>query len=259
MKRFFRYTLLSALALILIILSYSLITYWILFSPNENFPYHLEYNEFNIRSDEPIEENLIQKLDSVTIRLASVLDYDKGVYQIYLCNNPKTYGIFSRKVGKPINTQGFNIQPLNHIFINVSFVKEMKSRNNSGFKYHIIEGDLSHLIAHEICHQLIAGRIGFIRMRNVDSWKLEGYCEYSASKHIKEIDVSYSFGDFVTDFFGGQFYNISTGRKFYIESLIITEYYLDYKNKSFIDLVNDNIDKEKLLQEIKRRNQAESL
>lgn len=226
-------------------------TNWILLNPNEKFPYHSEYKEFTIRSDEPIERHIKQKLDSVSWRLTSVLDYPNDRYQIYLCNRPETYGIFSKKVGKPQKTQGFNLQPLNYIFINVSFVQEMKSRNDVGFKYHILEGNLSHLIAHEICHQLIAKRIGFLRMRRIDNWKLEGFCEYSASKRVKKKDASYRFSEFAADFFNGRFDNISSGRRFYIESMIITEYYLDYRNKNFNNLVNDDINKGILLHEIK--------
>ena len=222
MTRVLKYSFLGVLVLIIIVSGYLLVTTWILLNPNEKFPYHAEYKEFTIRSDEPIQKHIKQKLDSTSWRLAPVFDYKNHRYQIYLCNNPETYGVFSKKVGKPQNTQGFNLQPLNHIFINVSFVKEMKSRNNVGFKYSILEGNLSHIIAHEICHQLIAEQIGFLRMRKIDSWKLEGFCEYAASKRIKENDTSYRFSESVANYFNGRFDTISSGRRFYIESMIIT-------------------------------------
>lgn len=259
MKRVLKYSFLGALVLFIIVSGYLLVTNWILLNPNEKFPYHFEYKEFTIRSDEPIEKYIKQKLDSVSWRLASVLDYENNRYQIYLCYSPKTYEIFSKKVGKPQKTQGFNLQPLNHIFINVSFVQEMKSRNNVGFKYHVLEGNLSHIIAHEICHQLIAEQIGFLRMRKIDSWKLEGFCEYSASKRVKENDSSYRFSESVANYFNGRFDSISSGRRFYIESMMITEYYLDYGNNKFNDLVKDDINKGKILQEIKRKNKDKSL
>ncbi len=259
MKRVFKYVLWCTLVLFFIISGYLLITYWILLFPNSKFIYHLQYKEFNIHADEPIEKHIKQTLDSVSQRLGSTLGYHNDIYEIYLCNSPKTYGIYSKKVGKPQKTQGFNLQPLDHIFINVSFIQEIKSRNKSGFKYHILEGNLAHLIAHEICHQLIADSIGFLRMRRIDNWKLEGYCEYSASKRNKINDNSYQFSDLVTNYLKGQFEHIPTGRKFYIESMIITEYYLDYKKKNFIDLVNDNINKDKLLQEIIRKSTEKSL
>jgi len=259
MKRAFKYSLLGVFVLFLIVSGYIIATNWLLINPNGKFPYYFEYKEFTIRSDEPIEKQIKQKLDSVSWRLTSVLDYQNDSYQIYLCNSPKTYGLFSNKVGKPQKTQGFNLQPLNHIFINISFVHEMRSRNYAGFKYHILEGNLSHLLAHEICHQLIAEQIGFFRMRRIDSWKLEGFCEYSASKRMKTTDPSYRFSEFAANYFNGRFDDISTGRKFYIESMIMVEYYLDYKNKNFIDLVNDDISKEILLQEIIRKNQENSL
>ena len=259
MKQLFKYILWSALTFIFIVISYLGITNWILFNPNKKFAFQLEYKEFNVRSDRPIDESIKRILDSVSIRLTSILDYDEGVYQIYLCNNPETYYIFSKKVGKPLDTQGFNLQPINHIFINVSFVQEMKSRNNVGFKYHILEGSLSHIIAHEICHQLIADRIGFFRMRRIDSWKLEGFCEYSASKRVKQNDASYRFSELVANFLDGQFDNISQGRRFYIESMIIVEYYLENMSKNFSDLVENDIKKDILLQEIKSKNKEKGL
>jgi len=96
-------------------------------------------------------------------------------------------------------------------------------------------------------------------MRKIDSWKLEGFCEYSASKRVKRNDTSYRFSESVANYFNGRFDNISSGRRFYIESMMITEYYLDYGNNKFNDLVKDDINKGKILQEIKRKNKEKSL
>jgi len=240
----------AAVALLLVVAGYILATNWILIYPDARFPYRLDYKEFTIRSDEPIEKQIEQHLDGVSWRLASVLKYQDGSYKIYFCNRPKTYEIFSQKVGKPQKTQGFNLQPLNHIFINVPFVKEIKSKNQSRHKYSILEGNLAHVIAHEICHQLIADEIGYFTMRKVEMWKLEGFCEYAASKKIKQNNPAYRFDQLVGDFHDGVFDEIAAGRKFYIESEILVEYYLDYKNKTFTNLIRTDVDKEELLKEL---------
>jgi len=239
-----------ACVFLIIISGYAIAKNWLLINTNSRFPYHSEYREFTIRSDKPLQEKLKQDLDSVAWRLSSVLGYDKGTYKIYICNLPETYGPFARRVGRPVNTQGFNLEPLNYIFINASFINEVKLQNQSEYKYSILEGNLAHIIAHEICHQLITAEIGYFTMRKIETWKIEGFCEYAASKRVKLSDPKYQFGKQVVDFQNGKYQAISPGRRFYIESQICVEYYLDYRNKNFVDLLEEDLSREGLIKEI---------
>ncbi|MBD3275789.1 MAG: hypothetical protein GF372_10775 [Candidatus Marinimicrobia bacterium] len=260
MNRFLKYSLGSIALLAVLAIGYGLKSNWILFQPDKVFQHSLRYNEFLVYSDEPLLEKRISPiLDDVSWRLESTLDYEKGQYNIYLCNRPETFEKFTEKVGRPQQIQGFNLQPLNYVFINLTFVQDMKSRNSVGYQYHILEGNPAHVISHEICHQLIADKIGYFKMRTTSTWKLEGFCEYSASKRKRESDSSFQFSAFAADFFDGKYNGIPAGRKFYLESLLVTAYYLDIKNRSFDDLMNDNLNKAELLEEIRQISTAKSL
>jgi len=250
MKSIHKYLLYASLLLLLLV-GFEVVNNWVLLQPEQQFEYRKEYKIFNIYSDNPIENDLEVILDEVYFRLSGTLDFDKGQYKIYLCKKTETYATFSNKVGKPANTQGFNLQPLNNIFINVPFILEIKERNTDGHKYNILEGSLAHIIAHEISHQLIAKEIGYLKMRSVDSWKLEGFCEYLAADRLKKMDNSYSYTDFAKSFFKGGYNQIPPGRKFYIKSLLLTEYFIDYKRQGFSELIDTELSENELLDEIR--------
>lgn len=247
----FKYLLYASLLLILFV-GFEVVNNWILLQPKQQFEYQKEYKKFKIYSDNPIENDLELILDEVSFRLYNTLNFDKGEYEIFLCKRTEIYDRFAKKVGKSARTQGFNLHPLNYIFINVPFIQEIMERNTDGHKYSILEGNIAHIIAHEICHQLIANKIGYLKMRYVESWKLEGFCEYSASQRIKRKDNFYSYTAFAKDFFNGEYHEISYGRKFYIRSLLLTEYFIDQKRRSFNDLIDTKLSENELLEEIKR-------
>jgi len=129
----------------------------------------------------------------------------------------------------------------------------MKARNTSGSKFNLLEGNLAHIIAHEICHQLITEEIGYFRMRKTGNWKLEGFCEYTASKRRKTENDTYQFREFAADYFNGQFDELPAGRKLYLKSLLLTEYYLSYLDRSFTELVHNKVSEYNLLDEIRDR------
>ena len=241
------------LTTILIVLLIALLAYqnWIILNPGGEFKHQVWYQEFNVYSETPIGDELKVILDEVSFRLSQIPGYYQGKYKIFLCSNSETFGKFADIVGKPNRTQGFNLQPLNYIFINASLVEEIRTQNINGYKYNILEGNIAHIIAHEIVHQLIADQLGYFKMRGTDSWKLEGYCEYAASLEMKKMDSLYQFTDFYTDYFSGKYSELPSGKIFYIKSALITEYYLDHKNKLFEDLIKTEEVFDQLLNEMK--------
>jgi hypothetical protein len=223
-----------------------------LIHPTVYFEHHTEYDMFKIHANTPIDEETIKIFDEVTFRLADMLDFERGSYKVFLCNDLDTYDRFAQKVGRPRRSQGFNLQPLNHIFINMPFTNEIKAQNSEGHRYSILEGNPAHILAHEICHQLIAEEIGFFRMRRTEAWKLEGYCEYAASKRLREHDSTYSFTAFADAFLSGRYNHKPRGRQFYIRSRLLTEYFLDYEDHSFNELMATNLTEEELLEKVKK-------
>lgn len=250
MKSFKKYGVLILIAIIGFI-GIELVINWDLLYPEKYFNHSLDYGHFIIKSDEPISDEIYVVLDDVNFRLAKTLNFGHDYYNIFLCGDIESYGYFANKAGKAIHTQGFNLQPLSHIFINTTFIQEIKDNNKEEYRYSILEGNLAHIIAHEICHQLIADEIGYLKMRNVDNWKLEGFCEYSASIRLKEKDKEYDFTYFSSSFFKRRFKNISKGRAFYVKSLLMTEYLIEFKGFDFNQIVSTNLNETEIINQIK--------
>lgn len=238
------------LTVLLVLAGFIMFKNRMLLFPKKHFNYSRDYQNFNIYSEQPIPDDIDTLFDQVSYRLKNVLQYQAYTYDIFLCAQPKTYAMFAQEVGRPAKTQGFNLQPLNFIFINQTFINEMNKRNIFGYQYNILEGDIVHIIAHEIVHQLIAEKIGYFNMRQLEVWKLEGFCEYAASKRKKESDPSYSFSELYWSYQKGMFDHVSAGRKEYIASMICVEYLLDYKAQDFEQLVLEQQSQKEVLMEI---------
>lgn len=241
-----------SLLLCSIYIGYELFHNWILIHPAACFEHHTVYGVFKISSNQPIDVETMQIFDEVSFRLADILDFKEESYKVFICRDLDTYRRFAQKAGKPVKTQGFNLQPLNHIFINMPFINEIKAQNSEGHRYSILEGNPAHILAHEICHQLIAEEIGFFRMRRTEAWKLEGYCEYAAAKRLREKDSTYDFAAFANAYFSGRYDHIAPGRRFYIRSRLLTEYFLDYEDRSFEELMATSLTEEEVLEKVKK-------
>lgn len=252
MKRLFIGGLGAFAVFLIVVVVYQVSTHWIILRPGSLLGFSASYNEFRVQSDFPVRHSELKPvLDDVTMRLRNILDYGAEPYTLFLIHDPETFAKFARKAGRSQNIQGFNLQPLNYVFINRAFIREVGAQNIAGHRYSILEGSESHIIAHEICHELISRRIGFWNMRNTARWKQEGFCEYAASANLKKIDASYRFEDLASAFFAGDFDRYPPGRKFYVASGLAVEYFLDRKRQSFDDLFKTEAGMADLLEEIK--------
>ncbi len=242
----------TLLGLLVVATAHQVMTHWIILNPGSILKYSFAYREFRVHSDVPPDPAALEPvLDNVNRRLHNVLDDDSGPYQLFLVHDAETFEKFALEAGRAPNIQGFNLQPLNHVFINLSFIRQTRLRNTDGHRYSILEGNESHIIAHEICHELIARKIGFFRMRKTERWKQEGYCEYATTLNLKNADPSYRFEDLAAAYFGGRFDRYEAGRQFYISSQLAVEYLLDRKNVTFEELMNREYVKSEILREVK--------
>ncbi len=259
MKNKVKYGVFSILIFIAVIVAVQFSNAWMLINPGAHFDYNWTHKEFRVYSDKPEIPEFRIILDDVSNRLEGILGYDFNKrYDIFLCNSPDFYEKFANKIGKPEKTQGFNLQPLGYTFVNLSFISKMREEGKNKFQHSILEGNPGHILAHEICHQLISEKIGFLKSRKTATWKLEGYCEYAASTLSKREDKNYRFSDEVRKFISGYYSGISPGRKYYIKSLLMTEYFLDIKGKSFDELMNEEISEDELFKEVQQTNSKEN-
>lgn len=226
---------------------------WPLLCPKPYFEFEMEYNEFQVYADCPKGEALKSILDEVSARLRSIpIEGPEPQYTLFICYDAERYKMFANKAGKPATSQGFNLMPLGYTFINQSFISKIKKANSHGYQYNLLEGNPAHIITHEITHQLLSKELGFFKVRQIPTWKLEGYCEYAASLHPKRRDSSYQFKNELFKYFAGQYDHIPAGRQFYIRSQLLTEYYLDHQENSFDTFMADSLLEHDLWQSLKR-------
>lgn len=241
---------LGALLLIGIVI-YQVSVNWLILRPASLLTFSASYENFQVHSDAPVDPAELSRVaDHVGLRLDNILDYGREQQTVFLCNDPEIFGAFARKAGRSQNVQGFNLQPLDYIFINLDFIGETRDRNTTGHQYSILEGSESHIVAHEICHGLITRRLGYWKMRRTESWKQEGFCEYAATVNLKKRDASYRFEDFASAYFAGEYQRYPPGKQFYIGSQLAAEYFLDHNNGTFEELMNTEIQRAEILAEI---------
>ena len=74
------------------------------------------------------------------------------------------------------------------IFVSLTFLEEMEERYGPRFRYSLVEGDLAHIVTHEIVHTLVEEELGRFAAKRLPRWKLEGYCEYAAVREAVRRD-----------------------------------------------------------------------
>lgn len=210
--------------------------------PYAHFDYHHEYRRYSVYSDQSIDRKTIAILDNVTQRLNEIdIDIPERTFKIFICNTPTLYSKFAKMAGKPARSQGINIQPLYYTFTNSKYIEEVKDEYHRIYPHSLLQGDQAHIITHELIHELIALKVGFIHSRSLPNWKVEGYAEYYASHLSRKIDSTYSFKSQVIKYYDGQFNQLSPGHFHYLQSLIFVEYLISEKALTFQELFNNEL------------------
>ncbi|MEZ5332821.1 MAG: hypothetical protein R2991_12390 [Thermoanaerobaculia bacterium] len=132
--------------------------------PDPAFPHRLEQGRFVVRSDAPLDPALPQVLQDVETRLRSLeIDRPGMRHRIYLCRSPRLYGFFARLMGLSPTSQGLNAPVVHTIFVSLTFLDELKESYGPRFRYSLVEGDLAHVVTHEIGAHPRRRRAGEVR------------------------------------------------------------------------------------------------
>ncbi len=202
------------------------------------FPYYffnhkIEYKNFKIYSTTKISNNISNILDRTDSLLSASEIYTTNIeHRIFICNNFALYTFFT-----PLARKAFacNYPIIKNIFIansnidkDIAFSNRKKNNKRS----------LSSVIAHEIMHSLIEKHIGLIKNRMLPTWKAEGYCEFIAQESSINIKTGMEM------FKKGQKDSSKTFK--YFEYRKVMEYLINEKNLSFDDVLNQNLDFDKV-------------
>lgn len=213
--------------------------------PDLAFPHRFEQSRFVVRSDAPLDPTLSQVLQDVEMRLRG-LEIDRpGIqHRIYLCRSPQLYRFFARLMGLAPNSQGLNAPLVHTIFVSLPFLDEMRERYGPRFRYSLVEGDLAHVVTHEIVHTLVEEELGRFAAKRLPHWKLEGYCEYAAVQVPVRHDELDSLESRYSRYKTLERLGPGPTRLGYVRGQLLVEYLMSVEGWSFNRLMSDQTKKE---------------
>ena len=192
------------------------------------FSHKIEYKNYKIYSTSSISKNISNVLNRVDNLISASELYTTNIeHRIFICNNLNLYTFFAPMARK---AYGCNYRMFGNIFVaNCRIEKDIafSNRNKNNKR------SLSGIIAHEVTHSLINKYMGWIKNKMLPKWKEEGYCEFIA----QESSIDNIIG--IELFKKGQTDNSKAFK--YFEYRTIMDYLINVKKLSFDDVVNQNL------------------
>lgn len=211
--------------------------------PYPFFSHSEEFGHCVVYSDEEFAAGFDEVMKDVNKRLESVeVLPEGGANRVFLCRSQKLFSVFARLSRVNPNVQGFNLSLLGNTFVSVPRVDYVRATYGPYPPYGMREGDIAHVIAHEVIHDLSQNEIGFIMYYRLPVWKREGYAEYGAvASKIREdegpglrqrIPVLLNDGNWG----GGR----DPAREYY-ESELLVEYLIEIEGRTFEEIMSAEI------------------
>ena len=158
------------------VLNVSLLLYLgVHFYPQPLFGHQLDHKGITLYSTQPIPvdkgEELLSQIRS-EISVSEIHD-SKKKFEIFICNSKALYTFFG-----PLSRDTFGFFSLNtiiaHADLETNMAKAYRANHNTR--------SFTSVATHEICHEMIRDKFGFLSNHTKPKWLQEGYCEYIAKE-----------------------------------------------------------------------------
>lgn len=227
--------------LIVLIVSLTLFTIYhfrILIFPSHYFSFNYEIGFMEIFSEQKIPE---LELDRIANSLSSIEHIFKQSstknIRAFIFYSEKNFANTTKKVFFYEQVQGVQITHLRMSFINLSFVEHIRSNYKGKFRYSLMDGEFSHVLVHEILHQLIYDYVGSKNYKSLPKWINEGLCEYYSSLEKRTEDKNYSLSKSMKEYLISKPERIENSKYEYIKFRHEIEFLLDVKKLSVNELL----------------------
>ena len=210
--------------------------------PQPFFQHKVDVAAFTIFADSTLDSSTMTMVQEAVLRVTQSDIYsDTRNHRVFLCNDERKYAFFSFLAGKNKYSQGFNIEPTGNIFISLPFIDTIRANYGLAYTSTLLEGNLAHIITHEILHTFITNKQGFWTSRNLPSWKKEGYCEYGAG-HPKWnlLERTHQFKSLRPS-------SIPPIRMHYLQSRLLIQYLIEIERKDFAAIMDDTTDEQQVI------------
>ena len=158
------------------VLNVSLLLYLgVHFYPQPLFGHQLDHKGITLYSTQPIPvdqgEELLSQIRS-EISVSEIHD-SKKKFKIFICNSKALYTFLG-----PLSREAFGFFYLNtiiaHADLETNMAKAYRANHNTR--------SFTSVATHEICHEMIRDKFGFLSSHTKPKWLQEGYCEYIAKE-----------------------------------------------------------------------------
>ena len=205
------------------------------------------HNNFTIYHHNKLDSFLILKLDLAENLLKQSEFYNSG-FKLDICLND---GSRYPDIIKAIRGSAFAWGFYNKVVLQGS----MKSKENfvelNGYRW-----NLAQLLAHEMTHCLQFEKLGLWKSKpiaNIDNWKWEGYAEYVSRQKTNQKDLIQNLKQLHQSEDNSWEINLEDSTitpKEYFNYWTLVQYCLDIKKRSYMQLLTDKIDEQKIRQEM---------
>ena len=167
------------------VLNVSLLLYLgVHFYPQPLFGHQLDHKGITLYSTQPIPvdqgEELLSQIRS-EISVSEIHD-SKKKFEIFICNSKELYTFFG-----PLVRDTFGFFYLNtiiaHADLETNMAKAYRANHNTR--------SFTSVATHEICHEMIRDKFGFLSGHTKPKWLHEGYCEYIAKESTFPENLGY--------------------------------------------------------------------
>lgn len=208
--------------------------------PSYYFAYYENFQHFHVYSEEPVGSDLRKEISDAKKRLTASPIHDSSERQyIFLCSNNETYASFAKPLNASPTSQGLNILPLKHVIISLPNIRDKRERFGEEYKHTVVEGNLAHIIAHEITHGDIQDQVGMMNVRSIPQWKDEGFAEYAATIYAVRNDHSAELKARIRRAMQPDFLQGYSTQRLYIHSQILVEYLMEEEQLTFDELMKE--------------------
>ena len=167
------------------VLNVSLLLYLgVHFYPQPLFGHQLDHKGITLYSTQPIPvdqgEELLSQIRS-EISVSEIHD-SKKKFEIFICNSKALYTFLG-----PLSREAFGFFYLNtiiaHADLETNMAKAYRANHNTR--------SFTSVATHEICHEMIRDKFGFLSSYTKPKWLHEGYCEYIAKESTFPENLGY--------------------------------------------------------------------
>ena len=215
----------------------------LLYPPTLLFAHEVQYQAFTIHSDRPIDDNIQNIIDDVTVRISKSELYDENIkFNLFISNDLWKFNLFS--MNQP-QAGAVTYGALNgNVFFRPCDIAKNEIVPPPSWKFSRTDRPLSYFIAHEATHVLEAN---YSKKSYLSSptWLIEGYADYIGKGGDFDFDENVML-------YKANAPELDPQQGLYRRYHLAVAHLMDTQHLSFRELATDTPDEQQILTEIIR-------